>query len=122
MKTKGIPREILHLLGCALLILNGLAVFLPGMPYQLASGVTVSFSLANVLWMFAFPIFAFLLVETFRNTQDFKRLAAGVLLFAAVFEIPFDLVQCCQCHTKSVQYFLLEISKDISSQIFLPLS
>lgn len=109
MKTKGIPREILHLLGCALLILNGLAVFLPGMPYQLASGVTVSFSLANVLWMFAFPIFAFLLVEAFRNTQDFKRLAAGVLLFAVVFEIPFDLVQCWRAFDLSLnnQFFTL---------------
>ena len=109
MKTKGIPREILHLLGCALLILNGFAVFLSGTPYQNASGVTVSFSLTNVLWMFAFPIFAFLLVEAYRNTQDFSRLAAGVLIFAVVFEIPFDLVQCWRVFDLSLnnQFFTL---------------
>ncbi len=109
MKTKGIPREILHLLGCALLILNGFAVFLSGTPYQHASGVTVSFSLANVLWMFAFPIFAFLLVEAYRNTQDFRKLAAGVLIFAVVFEIPFDLVQCWRVFDLSLnnQFFTL---------------
>lgn len=93
MKPKGIPREILHLIGCLLLILNGIAIFLPGTTFQNASGVTVSFSLADILWMFAFPIFAFLLVEAFHNTQDFKKLAAGILIFAVVFEIPFDLMK-----------------------------
>lgn len=109
MKTKGIPREILHLLGCALLILDGLAIFLPGITRPFGQGLLVSSSLANMLWMFAFPIFAFLLVEAFRNTQDFKKLAAGVLIFAVVFEIPFDLVQCWRVFDLSLnnQFFTL---------------
>lgn len=94
MKKRGIPIEALHCIGCLLLILNSLLCLLPPVVISVAPNVPMAVSFINKLWMLAFPVFSFLLVEEFHHTGNFKRLAACVLIFAVVFEIPFDLIQC----------------------------
>lgn len=94
MKKRGIPIDALHCIGCLLLILNSLLCFLPPAVISVAPNVPVSVSFVNKLWMLTFPIFSFLLVEEFHHTDNFKKLAACVLFFAVVLEIPFDLLQC----------------------------
>lgn len=48
-------------------------------------------SVLQLLGGLAIPIFAFLLVEGFRNTSDYKKYLLTMLLTAIVCEIPYDL-------------------------------
>ena len=93
MKRKGLSIESLHIIGCLLLVLNSLLFILPGITISGPSDVPMTFSMLGMIWIFAFPIFAFLLVEEFHHTENFNKLAACILAFAIIFEIPFDLVQ-----------------------------
>ncbi len=40
----------------------------------------------------AFPIFAFMIVEGFYHTNNFRRYLCRMLIFAVISEVPFDLV------------------------------
>ena len=48
-------------------------------------------SVMQLIGGMAVPIFAFLIVEGFRNTSDYKRYLLSVLLFALVSELPYDM-------------------------------
>ncbi|MDO5538913.1 MAG: TraX family protein [Eubacteriales bacterium] len=48
-------------------------------------------SVLQLLGGLAIPIFAFLLVEGFRNTSDYKKYLLTMLAFAIISELPYDL-------------------------------
>ena len=95
MKNKKIPIEILQILGCMALLLRGTVFLIPSANISFRPDIpemVANISVSNMIGPLAFPIFAFLLVEGFHRTQDFRRYAMGVLLLAAAFEIPSDLL------------------------------
>jgi len=59
----------------------------------------------------AFPIYAFLLVEGFTHTRDWKKYARNLGIFALISEVPFNLMAKSQVFDSSVQnvYFTLLI-------------
>ena len=54
--------------------------------------ITPYFIMRSVIGRWAFPLFAFLIVEGFLHTHDRKRYGMNLLGFALISEIPFNLV------------------------------
>lgn len=54
--------------------------------------ITPYFIMRSVIGRWAFPIFAFLIVEGFLHTHDRKKYGMNLLGFALISEIPYDLV------------------------------
>ena len=48
-------------------------------------------SIMQLIGGMAIPVFAFLLVEGFRNTSDYKKYLITMVITALVSEIPYDL-------------------------------
>lgn len=48
-------------------------------------------SVLQLLGGIALPIFAFMLVEGFKNTSDYKKYLLSIAVFAVISEIPYDL-------------------------------
>ena len=51
-------------------------------------------SIMQLIGGMAIPVFAFLLVEGFRNTSDYKKYLLTMVITALVSEIPYDLAIC----------------------------
>ena len=54
--------------------------------------ITPFFIMRSVIGRWAFPIFAFLIVEGFLHTHDRKKYGMNLFLFALISEIPYNLV------------------------------
>ena len=71
----------LHLIAMTLMLMDHLwATLLPAQEWLTCAG------------RLAYPIFAFLAVEGYFHTHDFKKYALRMLLFAGIAEVPFDLM------------------------------
>jgi len=60
-------------------------------PGQQSNGIYTVFYLGQILYLSAFPLSAFLLVEAFKHTSDRKKLLLRLIVAAFLVEIPMDM-------------------------------
>ena len=98
--NKGISGSLLKLIACASMLVDHTAshVF-RGMDwayyvfFQIGHlEITPYFIMRDVIGRWAFPLFAFLIVEGFLHTHDRKRYGMNLFVFALISEIPCNLV------------------------------
>lgn len=58
---------------------------------QLSAGLTLTYNIGYLIYLAAFPLAAFLLVEAARNTGDRKKLLLRLLITGLIVEIPMDI-------------------------------
>ena len=67
-------------------------------------------SIMQLIGGMAIPVFAFLLVEGFRNTSDYKKYLITMIITALVSEIPYDLAICGKAWDLSSQNAMITMS------------
>ena len=91
-KTPDITADGLKMFACITMLIQtvGIAIIEKGL-IHLDQGVG---SIMQLIGGMAIPVFAFLLVEGFRNTSDYKKYLIMMAATALVSEIPYDLAIC----------------------------
>jgi hypothetical protein len=96
----GISGSWLKLIACVSMLIDHIALHVfKGMDwvhsclFQIGNHeITPYFVMRNVIGRWAFPLFAFLIVEGFLHTHDRKWYGMNLFLFALMSEIPFNFV------------------------------
>ena len=90
--------SILKLLACLAMLIDHMAVFLPGNFMNMKETLFMIGDKAISLRMImhyigrtAFPLFAFLITEGFTHTHDRKKYGINLFIFALISEIPWNL-------------------------------
>lgn len=58
---------------------------------QLSAGLTLTYNMGYLIYLAAFPLAAFLLVEAAKKTSDRKKLLLRLLVTALIVELPMDM-------------------------------
>lgn len=120
-RTPDITADGLKLFACAAMLIQtiGIAVVENGIIHldeytqagldqalQQDAGLMILAGVGSVMQLIggmAIPIFAFLLVEGFHNTSNYRRYLGMMLLTAVISEVPYDLAICGTCFDPSSQ-------------------
>ena len=87
------PLKMFPLLsGSALKIIAVVSMIIDHCAYYLMDGNTMAYDVMRCFGRIAFPVFAFLVAEGFAHTRNRMRYFLSLLLFAAVSEVPWDLL------------------------------
>ena len=87
------PLKMFPLLsGSALKIIAVVSMVLDHCAYYLMDGNTMAYDVMRCFGRIAFPVFAFLVAEGFAHTRNRMRYFISLLLFAAVSEVPWYLL------------------------------
>ena len=87
------PLKMFPLLsGSALKIIAVVSMIIDHCAYYLMDGNTMAYDVMRCFGRIAFPVFAFLVAEGFAHTRNRMRYFLSLLLFAAVSEVPWYLL------------------------------
>ena len=90
--TSYLPELLPLLSGSALKIIAVVSMVIDHYAYYLMDGNTMAYEVMRCFGRIAFPVFAFLVAEGFAHTRNRMRYFLSLLLFAAVSEVPWYLL------------------------------
>ena len=90
--TSYLPEPLPLLSGSALKIIAVVSMVIDHYAYYLMDGNTMTYEVMRCFGRIAFPVFAFLVAEGFAHTRNRMRYFLSLLLFAAVSEVPWYLL------------------------------
>ncbi len=90
--TSYLYRTLPFLSGSALKIIAVVSMVIDHCAYYLMDGNTMAYEAMRCFGRIAFPVFAFLVAEGFAHTRNRMRYFLSLLLFAAVSEVPWYLL------------------------------
>lgn len=90
--TSYLPEPLPLLSGSALKIIAVVSMVIDHYAYYLMDGNTMTYEVMRCFGRIAFPVFAFLVAEGFAHTRNKMRYFLSLLLFAAVSEVPWYLL------------------------------